>query len=139
MNGITYQNFLNKEVQPLLEDILLVTWREVLLQHEWYRGDYYRHIHRLDNNNRLRRIHRRGPIHGRVRKPDLMPCDMNLFSYMKTTGYCTAVATNQELRERIPAAAEHIRLYLTRLVIVGEVRRWLRALLPFARPEKDLR
>ena len=55
------------------------------------------------------RLGRGGPVAWPPRSPDLTPLDYYLWGHMKTNVYETEVQSRAALRDRIFAAAEHIR------------------------------
>lgn len=128
LNGVTYENFLREELAALLEDVPLDTRRDMIYQHDGCPAHFYRGVRQwLDTNFPLKWIGRGGPIPWPARSPDLTPCDFYIWGHMKELVYKTPVTSVEDLRERILAAADHIKNTLSTRVTVTEMRRRLRA------------
>ena len=70
---------------------------------------YYQGREYLNESFRNRWLGRGGPIAWPPRSPDLTPFDYYLWGHMKTLVYESKVDSRTELRDRIFAAAEHVR------------------------------
>ena len=79
-------------------------------QHDGAPPHYTRHVRDYLNESFPNRwLGRRGPVAWPPRSPDLTPLDYYLWGHMKTLVYETKVDSRASLRDRIFAAAEHIR------------------------------
>ena len=73
---------------------------------------YTRQVREYLNESFLNRwLGRGGPVAWPPRSPDITPLDYYLWGHMKTLVYETKVESRAALRDRIFAAAEHIRNY----------------------------
>ena len=80
------------------------------LQHDGVPPHYTLHVRDYLNKSFPNRwLGRGGSIPWPPRSPDLMPLDYYLWGHMKTLVYETKVDSRAALRDRIFAAAEHIR------------------------------
>lgn len=128
LDGVTYANFLENELDVLLEDLPLARLRNMIYQHDGCPAHFFRRVRQwLDLQYPLRWIGRGGPTPWPARSPDLTPCDFYLWGHMKALVYTTPVDSVEELRDRIIRAAEHIKATISTRVTVTEVRRRLRA------------
>ena len=110
LTGNTYEAFLRNELPGLLEDIPLMVRSQMYFQHDGAPPHYTRHVREYLNEffpNRW--LGRGGPVAWPPRSPDLTPLDYYLWGHMKTLVYETKVDSREALRDRIFAAAEHIR------------------------------
>ena len=110
LTGNTYEAFLRNELPGLLEDIPLITRSQMYFQHDGAPPHHTRHVREYLNEffpNRW--LDRGGPVAWAPRSPDLTPLDYYLWGHMKTLVYETKVYSRAALRDRIFAAAEHIR------------------------------
>jgi len=79
-------------------------------QHDGAPPHYIRHVKdHLTESFPNRWLGRGGPIPWPPRSPDLTPLDYYLWGHMKTLVYESKVDSRAALRDRIFAAAEHIR------------------------------
>jgi len=110
LTGNTYEAFLRNELPCLLEDIPLMIRSQMYFQHDGAPPHYTRHVRDyLDESFPNRWLGRGGPVAWPPRSPDLTPLDYYLWGHMKTLVYETKVDSREALRDRIFAAAEHIR------------------------------
>ena len=110
LTGNTYEVFLRNELPGLLEDILLVVRSQMYFQHDGAPPHYTRHVRDYLNESFPNRwLGRGGPVAWPPRSPDLTPLDFYLWGHMKTLVYENMVDSRTALRDRIFAAAEHIR------------------------------
>ena len=81
-------------------------------QHDGAPLHYTRHVRDYLNESFPNgSLGRGGPVAWPPRSPDLMPLDFYLWGHMKALVYETKVYSRAALRDRILAAAEHIRNY----------------------------
>ena len=81
------------------------------LEHDGAPPHYTRHMREYLNESFPNRwLGRGGPVAWAPRSPDLTPLDYYLWDHMKTLVYKTKVESRAALRDRIFAAAEHIRV-----------------------------
>jgi len=110
LTGNTYEAFLRNELSGLLENIPLMIRSQMYFQHDGAPPHYTRHVREYLNEcfpNRW--FGRGGSVAWPPRSPDLTPLDYYLWGHMKTLVYETKVESRAALRDRIFAAAEHIR------------------------------
>jgi len=110
LTGNVYEVFVWNELPVLLEDIPLMRGSQMYFQHDEAPPHYTRHVRDYLNESFPNRWLGRGvPVTWPPRSPDLTPLDYYLLGHMKTLVYETKVDSNAALRDRIFAAAEHIR------------------------------
>ena len=109
LTGNTYVAFLRNELPGLLEDIPLIR-SQIYIQHDAAPPHYTRYVREYLNESFPNRwLGRGGPIAWPPRSLDLTPLHYYLWGHMKTLGYESKVDSRTELRDRIFAAAEHVR------------------------------
>ena len=109
LTGNTYEVFLRNELPGLLEDIPFMIRSQMYFQHDGAPPHYTRHVREyLIESFPNRWLGRGGPVAWPPRSPDLTPPDYYLWGHM-TLVYETKVESRVALRDRIFAAAEHIR------------------------------
>jgi len=110
LTGNTYEAFLRHELPGLLEDIPLMIKSQMYFQHDGAPPHYIRRVMEFLNESFPNRwLGRGGPIPWLSRSPDLTPLGCYLWGHMKTLVYETKVDSRAALRDRIFAAADHIR------------------------------
>ena len=110
LTGNTYEAFLRNELPGLLEDIPLMVRSQMYFQHDGAPLHYTRHVREYLNESFPNRWLGRGwTIAWPPRSPDLTPLYYYLWGHMKTLVYESKVDSRAELRNRIFAAAEHVR------------------------------
>jgi len=110
LTGNTYEAFLKNELPGLLENIPLMIWHQMYFQHDGAPPHYTRHEREYLNKcfpNRW--LGRGGPVAWPPWSPGLTLLDYYLWGHMKTLVYEIKVESRAALRDRIFAAAEHIR------------------------------
>lgn len=109
LTGAVYLNFLQNNLPLLLEEVPLLTRRELIFQQDGSPPHsslaVKNHLNETFNNW----IGRGGPINWPPRSPDLTPLDYYLWGRMKALVYEEKVNTREELLVRINNAAELIR------------------------------
>jgi len=110
LTGNTYEAFLRHELPGLLEDIPLMIRSQMYFQHDGAPPHYTRRVTEFLNESFPNRwLGRGGPIPWPPRSPDLTPLDYYIWGHMKILVYETKVDSRAALRDRIFAAAVHIR------------------------------
>jgi len=110
LTGNTYEAFLRNELPGLLEDIPLMVKSQMYFQHDGAPPHYTRHVTEYLNESFPNRwLGRGGPVAWPPRSPDLTPLDYYLWGHTKTLVYENKVDSRAALRDRIFAAAQHIR------------------------------
>lgn len=108
LNGIKYRNFLENELQPLLEDVALDIRQVMWVQHDGCPSHYYREAQEVLNREYNGRwIGRGGPIDWPARSPDLTS-DFFLWGYLKDKVYQQAPTTREDMTDRIRNACSQI-------------------------------
>jgi len=116
LNGQSYLEFLNGELENLLDDIPLARFQDMWFQHDGAPAHFSLEVRRhLNLTFPNRWIGRGGPVAWPPRSPDLNPLDFYVWGAMKNHVYATEVDDIQTLRERIGEAANEIRLQLRRI------------------------
>ena len=109
LNGNIYCIFLEEVLPELMEDVPLVTRRQMWFQHDGAPAHFSTIVRNyLDQRFNERWIGRGGPIAWPPRSPDLSSLDFFLWGHMKTLIYETPIETEEELVARITAAAYQI-------------------------------
>ena len=107
---MVYEIFVRNELPGLFEDIPLMIRSQMYFQHDGAPPHYTLHVRDYLNESFPNRwLGRGGPIPWPPRSPDLTPLDYYLWGHMKILVYETKVDSRAALRDRIFAAAEHIR------------------------------
>lgn len=102
LNGEEYLNFLQTNLQELLEDVPLQYRAGMWFMHDGSPVHFSRSVTRYLNNTYGNHwIGRAGPVKWPARSPDLTPLDFNLWGSMKSLVYSTHINTQEELRNRI--------------------------------------
>lgn len=104
LNGAMYLNFLENELDTILEDIPLNIRREICFMHDGAPPHYVRVVRDWLNDNFPNRWIGRGidaPISWPARSPDLNPLDFSIWGYMKSRVYATEIRNVEELRQKI--------------------------------------
>jgi len=110
LTGNAYEVLLRNELPGLKEDIPLMILSQMYFQHDGAPPHFT--LHERDYLNDFFPNHylcRGGPIPWPPSSPDLTPLDYYLWGHMKTLVYETKFDSRAGLRDRIFAAAEHIR------------------------------
>ena len=117
LTGNAYEVFLRNELPGLLEDIPLKIRSQMYFQHDGPPPHYTRHVRDYLNKSFPDRwLGRGGPVAWPPRSPDLTPLDFYLCGHMKTLVYESKADSRAALRDRIFAAAEHIRNHPNNIV-----------------------
>lgn len=129
LNGESYLNFLENVLSDYLENVPLRTRARM-----WYMLDgapphTARRVREFLNENYRHWIGRGGRVAWPARSPDLNPLDFFFWGYMKSLVYNdrAAIANEEDLRQRIVAAAEQIRAEIRETDINGGFIRRLEA------------
>ena len=103
LNGNTYFEFINNELQPLLEDVPLHDRRNMIFQHDGAPPHITRRVRNaLDEAFPNRWIGRGGPFNWPARSPDLTPMDFFFWGHLKQYIYQKEQIQNEEeLNDRI--------------------------------------
>lgn len=110
LNAEGYLHFLRNVLNELLEDVPLANRREMWLLQDGAPAHSSIRVRRwLNNNFEGRWIGRYGPVLWPPRSPDLNACDFFLWGYMKQQVYSSAIASIDQLRERVEQAAQNVR------------------------------
>lgn len=109
LNGAIYHQFLQYELQGLMENINLRTVREMWFQHDGAPPHYAGSVRDyLDESFHRRWIGRNGFIRWPANSPDLTPCDFFLWGYVKDIVYAQAPTTSVDMKRRIRNAMAQI-------------------------------
>jgi len=112
LTGNTYEAFLRIQLPGVLENIPLMLRSQVHFQHDGAPLNDTRHVRGYLNECFPEHwLGRGGPVAWPPRSPDLIPLDYYLWGHMKTLVYETKFESRAALRDRIFAAAEHIRIH----------------------------
>lgn len=101
-------NFLRNDLPLLLEDVPLLTRRNMYFQLDGAPAHYALTVREYLNENYRRWIGRGGPVAWPPRSPDLTPLDYYFWGYMKQKVYAVPIISRNQLKERIVAAAAEI-------------------------------
>ncbi|EFN71217.1 hypothetical protein EAG_05969, partial [Camponotus floridanus] len=102
LNGNIYRIFLEEVLPELMEDVPLVTRRQMWFQHDGASAHFSAIVRNyLDQRFNERWIGRGSPIAWPPRSPDLSLLDFFLWGHIKTLIYETPIETEQELVARI--------------------------------------
>lgn len=102
-------DFLQNDLQTLLEDVPLSTYREMWFQQDGCPAHYARPVRDYLNTEYPGRwIGRRGSILWPPRSPDLNPLDFFYWGFIKEKVYSKPIQNLAELRRKIVEAAEEI-------------------------------
>jgi hypothetical protein len=111
MSSQLYLDFLQNELQELLDDLPLIALRQMWFQQDGAPPHYGRQVRTyLDREFEGRWIGRGGPIPWPPRSPDLTPLDFFLWSYIKQKVYKTYCPDVETLRERIIDAFNEVKI-----------------------------
>ena len=111
LTGALYFQFLRHNLPVLLEEVPLNVRQRMWFLHDGAPPHFARQVRQhLDEVFPERWIGRGGPVGWPPRSPDLNPLDFYFWGHIKTMVYVTEVNSEQELRNRIHAAADVIRL-----------------------------
>jgi len=111
VKGNAYEVFLPNELPGLLEDIQLMLRRPKYFPNNGAPAHCSRHLRDyLIESFPNHWLGRGGPVAWPPRSPELTPLDYYLWGHMKTLDYETKFDSRAALRDRIFAAAEHIRM-----------------------------
>lgn len=110
LNGENYLNFLRNDLPNLLEDVPLIDRQNHWFMHDGAPAHYVRNVRELLNERfNGKWIGRGGPISWPARSPDLNPLDFCLWGWIKCLVYPTEINSEEELRQRIENAFEHVK------------------------------
>lgn len=102
LNADKYLDFLQTDLEDLLEDVPLGPRRRMWLQHDGAPAHSSATVRQwLDDNFRGRWIGRQGPVLWPARSPDLTPLDFFLWGHVKEVVYSTAPTTPDDMKTRI--------------------------------------
>lgn len=102
LNGVNYLQFLQEELNNLLEEVPLQIRNNMWFMHDGAPPHFSVIVREyLDNRFPNQWIGRGGPFPWPPRSPDLNPLDFFLWGYLKDLVYTTPVQTREELLERI--------------------------------------
>lgn len=125
LNGERYRHFLTYSLPDLLDDVPLLTRRDMWLQMDGCPAHYAAATRNwLDMNYRLRWIGRGGPVAWPPRSPDLTPLDFFAWGAIKSQVYATPVHSVAELEDRIRQACTSIMRQQIRSAILSCQRRY---------------
>lgn len=109
LNADIYLDFLQNHLSGLLEDVPLSIRRHMWLQNDGCPAHYAQRVREYLNQSFPQRwIGRLGPILWPARSPDLNPLDFFYWGTLKDIVYQKPVSNQEELRERVSAAAQQI-------------------------------
>lgn len=110
LTGAHYLNFLQNELQALLEDVPLNVRIQMYYLHDGAPAHFARQVRQyLDETFPQRWIGRSGPVNWPPRSPDLTPLDYCLWGWLKNEVYKVKVDNRDALINRIRNAANDIR------------------------------
>jgi hypothetical protein len=109
LNGEKYLDFLNRQLEDLLEDVPLDVVRRVWFMHDGAPAHYSERVRQFLNNNYGNQwIGRGGPVLWPPRSPDLNPMDFFLWGYTKNLVYKIIPTSENDLKEKIRNAFRSI-------------------------------
>lgn len=123
LNGPMYLNFLRNELPQLLEAVEEGRREGIIFQQDGAPPHFSLDVRRWLNATYTTWIGRGGVVAWPARSPDLSPMDFFVWGYMKSLVYASPVRTEQELLNRIMAAAVKVREKLSFKVTVGAMRK----------------
>lgn len=109
LTGNVYLHFLQNNLPLLLEDVPLLTRREIIFQQDGSTPHFSIAVRNHLTETFENWIGRGGPVNWPPRSPDLTPLDYYLWGHMKALVYGEKVNAREELLIRIHNAAELIR------------------------------
>lgn len=110
LNEELYLQFLQNNLQQLLEDVPLATRRNMWFMHDGAPPHFSIAVRQFLNNAYPNRwIGRGGPVACPPRSPDFNPLDFYLWGHLKNLVYSTPVETRDNLIERIVFYCDEIR------------------------------
>uniref|UniRef100_A0A6P7GMR5 Uncharacterized protein LOC114344564 n=1 Tax=Diabrotica virgifera virgifera TaxID=50390 RepID=A0A6P7GMR5_DIAVI len=110
LNGISYTSFLQNDLPELLEDIALNIRQNMWFMHDGAPVHFCRTARQhLDVTYPNHWIGRGGPQHWPPRSPELNPCDLCFWGYLKSLVYTTPIVDINDLKNRIQIACDTIR------------------------------
>jgi hypothetical protein len=113
LNGENYLEFLRNDLPALLEDVPLLDRRNHWFLHDGAPAHFLRNVRQhLDEVYGRKWIGRGGPVSWPARSPDLNPLDFCLWGWVKCLVYKTEIESEEDLRQRIENAFNHIRYQL---------------------------
>ncbi|CAK1591656.1 unnamed protein product [Parnassius mnemosyne] len=109
LDGNSYLNFLQNDLQELLNDVPLSDLQNMWFQNDGCPAHYARPVREYLNQEYPGRwIGRLGPILWPPRSPDLNPLDFFYWGCLKNRVYSKPIVTLDELRRNITQAADYI-------------------------------
>lgn len=109
LNGEAYLGFLRHDLNGLLEEVDLLTRRNMIFQNDGAPCHFARIVRQhLDERFGIRWIGRGGPIAWPPRSPDLNPIDFFVWGYYKELVYAKESSNRAELRTKLSLAEETI-------------------------------
>lgn len=127
LNGVMYLDFLQHDLPQILDAIDPVHRQEIIFQQDGAPPHFNTNVRDWLSANYPTWIGRGGPVPWPARSPDLNPMDFFVWGFMKSEVYATPVNTEEELQNRILAAAQKVREKLSHKVTVGAMRKRARA------------
>lgn len=111
LTGALYLHFLQEDLPQLLEDIPIAERLRMWFMHDGAPA-HFSHVVRnhLNLTQPNRWIGRGGPIKWPPRSPDLNPLDFYLWGALKASVYATQITSAVQLRQRVQAACEEIKI-----------------------------
>lgn len=101
LTGDRYLQLLNHEIEDLLETLPLHEYNGLIWQQDGAPAHNVMPVSNYLNNRYELWIGRRGHIHWPANSPDLAPCDIFLWGYLKNRVYNTRAQNIQDLEQRI--------------------------------------
>lgn len=110
LDGNSYLNFLQNNLNGLLEDVNLQTRQRMIYQQDGAPCHYAARVREhLNATYPERWIGRAGPIEWPARSPDLNPIDFFIWGFYKELVYATDSNSEQELRQKLTEAERKIK------------------------------
>lgn len=127
LTGEKYLDFLQHNLPQLLDQLSQQQREDLIFQHDGAPPHYTNDVRIWLTENYPTWIGRGGTVAWPPRSPDLSPLDFFVWGYMKSEVYKTIVHNEEDLRNRITAAANKVREQLSNKVTVAAMRKRARA------------
>lgn len=127
LTGAMYLDFLQHDLPQMLDVIEPAHRQDIIYQQDGAPPHYTNEVRDWLSANYPTWIGRGGPVPWPARSPDLNPMDFFVWGFMKSEVYATPINNEEELLNRIQAAAQKVREILSHKVTVGAMRKRARA------------
>ena len=110
LNGDMYVNFLRNDLPLLMDDVPILSVRNMWFMHDGAPAHYSRNVRQyLHERFPQRWIGRGGHIHWPARSPDLNPLDFFLWGYLKSKIYCSEIENMEDLQYRLTNSCQNLK------------------------------